>query len=143
MLRTLLAERFKMTLHRETKEGTTYALVLAKGGSKMKEDGDAANASFQQINGGSVRAHAVPMSMWARNLTRLTRRPVVDETGLNGRYDFTMTWTPDASQPMSEKDAATPVDATGATLFTALQEPTRIEAGIAQRADRDAGNRPR
>jgi uncharacterized protein (TIGR03435 family) len=122
MLQALLAERFKLALHRETKEGTTYALVVSKSGSKIKEAKSDDGSNLQQDSGGSLSAKAVTMSMWAHDLERLTGRLVADETGLKGFYDFTFTWSPMQNQPMNEKEASTPVDATGPTIFTALQE---------------------
>ena len=149
MLQTLLAERFKLALHRETREGTTYALVVAKGGPKMKAATEDEHAGLEQSSGGSLTARRVTMSAWANDLQRLTGRPVADETGLTGMYDFSLTWSPDAFQPMNEKQAAAPVDATGPTIYTALQEQLglklesrkgAIETLVIDHAEKATGN---
>jgi len=89
MLQTLLKERFKLEFHRESKELPGYALLVAKGGPKLHEsltDGD----PVMKPNRNIMTGEHVTMSWFAGTLTNPLRSPVVDMTGLTGRYDFTI-----------------------------------------------------
>jgi bla regulator protein BlaR1 len=116
MMQRLLAERFKLAVHRETRDLPMYTLVIAKGGPKLT----ASTVDATEINGGppagdgttTVKFQKVPMSMLARTLARMLQHQVSDSTGLTGEYDFTLRWTPDQ----------TVVDEPGPSVFTALQE---------------------
>src|SRR5262245_52211245 len=88
MVRPLLEERFKLKYHRETREVSGLALVVGKNGPKVKKsEGGSNNISAA---GGVITGHDVPMSRLAQVLSSLRRRPVVDATGLEGTYDFTV-----------------------------------------------------
>jgi uncharacterized protein (TIGR03435 family) len=115
MLASVLAERFKLAVHRETKELTIYALVVAKNGPKLKKVDPGEDDTTSRR--GHLTATRVSMSGLARFLAgpnvRLGR-PVVDKTGLDGVFDFNLDWSPEGSQ---EKAAdALP------SIFIALQE---------------------
>jgi uncharacterized protein (TIGR03435 family) len=115
-LRALLAERFRLAVHCETKEASVYALVVAKNGPKIKKefgegDGDIAS------NRGHVTAKAVSMNHLATFLAgpRAALGLVVNnQTGLDGLYSFTLDWTPEGINP-SGPDSPPPI-------MTALQE---------------------
>jgi uncharacterized protein (TIGR03435 family) len=114
MLQTLLADRFKLTLHRETKELPKYALVVGKSGAKFKTA-----ESETGISSNSSRTHwhvtaKVSMRRFAEFLSDEAGRPVVDQTGLSGSYELTLDWAPDDA-PANDATA-------GPSLFTALQE---------------------
>jgi len=142
MLKNLLTERFKLVLHHEQKEISGYSLTLAKGGPKFKPaihpaPDDAAASSDQAgplkldregypiLPPGTImaatRGHAriglkdATIGELAEQLSRQMRMPVWDATGLNGRYDFTISWA--AQRPGT--DASEP-DA-GPTLESAIQ----------------------
>jgi len=122
MLQSLLADRFKLALHRETRELSVYALVAAKGGAKLKKvEGSAANGSgSSSSHRGSMTAEAVPMSKLADLLAGPRfdlGHPVVDKTGLDGVFDFTLTWTPENSSEPSRDDPKAPPP-----IFIALQQ---------------------
>src|SRR5690349_8272263 len=89
MLVPVLADRFHLTLHRETRVLPVYSLVVAKGGHKLK-DGDGGEQQVSPDPGGGFRYRNYPMSALALTLSllRTTGRPVVDRTGLTGRYNF-------------------------------------------------------
>jgi uncharacterized protein (TIGR03435 family) len=105
MLRALLADRFKLTIHREQKEMSVYALTLAKGGSKLKESTVSPDATPEGpsplifvVEPPNVRlpARYATMDELASVLQRSTlERPVVDRTGLAGRYDFDLEFSID------------------------------------------------
>src|ERR1022692_2211576 len=123
-LQTLLAERFQLKVHRETKELPEYALVVAKNGSKMKEITDLPQAGISS-NCGRMTGTRTTMANFVVLLSRQLGRPVLDRTGLPGRYDFLLTYTPDigsCSQPAEGRgsEAVNPGD--GPSIFTAIQE---------------------
>jgi uncharacterized protein (TIGR03435 family) len=135
MLKALLAERFKMTFHRETKDFPVYGLVVARGGLKMKESppdpdakivGDPGEKPSTNVTGGGGRggvhiefgngslftmadnkfiARKLPMASFAELLARFEDRPVVDMTELKGRYDFDLVFTPEDYQAMLIRSA--------------------------------------
>jgi uncharacterized protein (TIGR03435 family) len=155
MMRSLLAERFKLAFHRERKEFPCYQLVVAKGGPALKPTTAAADAPVV-VGPGVVYPQKVvlparnaAMSDFVSLLQRaLMDRPVVDKTGLSGRYDFDLEWAPDETQfggaiPVAGDDAPSP------PLFTALQQQlglrllaTRgpVDAMVIERAELPAAN---
>ena len=91
MLQALLAERFKMVTHRETKEVSGYALVEAKGGHKLKEseakDGQGV-LPIERPGKMALGAQSATLDQLTMFLSMPLRTIVVDQTGLKGRYDF-------------------------------------------------------
>jgi uncharacterized protein (TIGR03435 family) len=120
MMQALLTERFKLALHREKKELAYYALVVAKGGPKMREASDGpANApppGAPPANQGQLRilSNSMPMSTVATLLSRYMRAFVVDQTGLKGPFAVKLVWTPD-DRPVADDDR-------GPSVFTAVGE---------------------
>ncbi len=105
MLRTLLADRFKLQTHRETKEFPVYGLVVAKGGLKLKEveaGGSGMNSNGNE-KGGELTAQKTTMARLAEWLSRQMDRPVVDMTGLSGSYDFGLKYSKESAR--GETDA--------------------------------------
>jgi uncharacterized protein (TIGR03435 family) len=127
MLRNLLADRFKLTFHRQTKEFSIYELQVDKGGPKLKpsaEPADAAPALISTVYPDHIAmpARNAAMSDFVSILQRaVLDRPVVDKTGLAGRYDFDLVWAPDASQFGGEV-AVAPSNASSPPFFTAVRE---------------------
>ncbi len=89
MLGPLLAERFHLTFHRETRELPVFALIEAKGGSKLQRGDDGALSISRDKDGGWSH-HNWSMTMLADWLSGLASvaRPVLDRTGLQGPYSF-------------------------------------------------------
>jgi len=105
MLQTLLADRFKLVIHREMKDSAVYALVVAEDGPKLRE---AADGRHSTNNGrGHLDIHYVDLAGFATFLTAAEDRPVVDATGLKGYFDIKLDF--------GANDG-------GASIFTALQE---------------------
>jgi uncharacterized protein (TIGR03435 family) len=157
MLQALLADRFKLTLHRETKELPVYALVVAKNGPKIQQASTdelrPANAKEPQdfrkgppngpilkgrglfMRPGQLTGTAAPLTLLAETLSNQPElgRIVLDKTGLQGNYDFTLKWALDERQNQMFRgpgdggkegpgsDNAPPPDS-GPSLFTAIQE---------------------
>jgi uncharacterized protein (TIGR03435 family) len=135
MLRSLLSDRFKLTFHREQKVFSIYQLELAGGGSKLKPstalpDDPPALISTVYPQKILLPARNATMNDFTSLLQRaVLDRPVVNKTGLPGRYDFDLTWAPDETQFGGEVPIA-PSDAPSPPLFTAVQEQLglRLEA---------------
>jgi bla regulator protein BlaR1 len=125
MLQTLLVDRFQLRSHFETEEGPIYALVLSKNGPKIGKEPDDAISRYDS-NRTHIKYTAVPVGDLAARLASLTGRPVVDQTGLTGKYDFNLTWIADEI-PSPFSTAGSPVaspatDSSGPSIYTALQE---------------------
>ncbi len=147
MLKALLADRFKLSVTHETKELSVYALVIAKGGPKFHESTYKPAEKFSDtpppspgqggpprqgimMNGrGELTVTYAGLPMFADVLSRSVSGIVIDKTGLTGKYDFTLKWTPDEVQgPMMPggsrpgADSPPPPDSSGPSIFTALRE---------------------
>jgi uncharacterized protein (TIGR03435 family) len=131
LLQALLEDRFRLTVHNETRESDVFTLVLAKtdgrlGSQLMKSDFDcdtylATPRSPAELarngircayrsNAGSFSGKAIQMTQLATVLAYFMGRPVTDKTGLAGRFDVELTWMPDSA------------DSSGPSLTTAIQE---------------------
>ena len=137
MLQKLLADRCKLTVQRETKDMPVYALVVAKNGPKLQEakPGDTYPNGFKGPDGvghpgtmrmgrGQLTGQAISTDTLVRLLSQQLGRTVIDKTGLTGKYDFTLQWTPLPGQglglpPEAEVQQS---DVEGPSIFTALQE---------------------
>jgi uncharacterized protein (TIGR03435 family) len=146
MLRTVLEERFRLVLRKETRPLPIYALRLARSDRKLgprlhpavaacpemfgRDGVDAtltrdasASPCRLRINAGSMAATGIPMSEVVRPLSQLAGRVVVDQTGLTGLYDFELSWTPDLLPRVGPApNLAQALDPNGPSLFTALGE---------------------
>jgi bla regulator protein blaR1 len=128
-VQALLKERFQLQLHREAKTSSIYSLAIAKGG--IKSSGLSATQSPRRgINAGQgvMLGEAASMTDLASKLSRLLGRQVVNNTGLEGKYDFKLEWTPD---PGPSAPGGQPVESPlGPSLYSALQEQLglRLEA---------------
>ncbi len=141
LLQPLLADRFKLTIHHETKILPIYELVVAKGGPKLKEatagdtysDGikgpdGVSRAGMMMMRPGQLTAQGIPVVSLVNQLSQQLHRTVVDKTGLTGKYDLTLQWTDDHSDSMFKVADGAPQrsepapDPSGPSIFTALQE---------------------
>jgi len=101
MVQKLLAERFGLEFHREKKELSAYVITVDKAGLKMtKIEGNRGNLpGFGGRGPGGIGVRNSTMAEFADFLqARILDRPVVDQTGLTDRYDFTLEWRPDTAQ---------------------------------------------
>jgi len=118
MLQALLIDRFKVMFHRETRELNGYTLVIGKNGPKLKPT--SGERSGARISIGTVRrteATDMSLSQFIGGLRADLNGPVVDQTGLDGRYDFQLEYIADPLQANAAN-----VNTTAPGLFTALQE---------------------
>lgn len=112
MLQALLADRFHLTLHRETRQRPIYALIVGKNGPRLAVAGSLADPARMMM--GQIVAQKMTLASLASILTFDLKRPVKDETGLTGEYAIKLEWVPG----LGESDAA-PVRP---SLFTAVQD---------------------
>jgi uncharacterized protein (TIGR03435 family) len=132
MLQKLMADRFQLKFHREKKELSAYVISVSKTGEKLtpsQADPNPLPGLF--FNGpGRFNARNATLAEVAQTLQgAVMDRPVVDQTGLTGRYDFTLTWTPDEFQfsglrgpnapPLPPPPPGTPE---APDLYTAIQQ---------------------
>lgn len=97
MLQTFLADRFKLQLYRDHKDVQGYALVVAKNGPKLKPDTSGDEHGSLLPTGrtpGEWEGKNIALSLLASSLSGLFEAPVVDKTGLAGRYNFTLRYAP-------------------------------------------------
>jgi uncharacterized protein (TIGR03435 family) len=130
MIQKLLVDRFKLTFHREPRELSVYELTVAKNGPKLSPtQADPASLPGMGFRGfGNMPVSNATMADFAAMMQgSVLDRPMIDHTGLQGRYDFVLKWTPDDSQfigmrppgmtpPGGDNPNAPP------SLFTAIQE---------------------
>jgi len=119
MLQALLADRFKLTIHRETRELPIYTLVVGKGGAKLQE-AMADEKSSSTYGPQSITGESRSIANLAQLLSVSVGHPVVDKTGLAGNYDFKLKWAPEDGQAASA--GASESDSAPASVFTAVQE---------------------
>ena len=133
-MQTLLADRFGLKLHKGTKQGPDYELVVAKGGPKIKpvgeddpgiikgKDGQPVKGGMISFMSGKFVAQQTALGALASMVSQSqdVGRPVVDKTGLAGKYNFTLNWSPALSLPGGLKMPAQSEDA--ASVFTALED---------------------
>jgi len=120
-LKSLLADRFQLVLHSETREQALYALVVNKSGPKLQESTEP-RGLIRRMGRGTIKGQAVALEMLALNLSNELGRRVIDKTGLAGKYDFELKWT-SGQDSLGDPDAP--------SIFTALQEQLglRLEPG--------------
>jgi uncharacterized protein (TIGR03435 family) len=129
MQRKLLAERFGLKVHYEQREMPVFALTVAKGGPKLTPNVSDPNGWMDQESGGGDGWHLerlknTSMTDLASRLKIRVDRPVVDQTGLKGRYDFQLKWLTD------DNHSADPDAPPG--LFTAIQEQIGLKLEAAK-----------
>ena len=142
LVRALLADRFKLTVHREIKELPVYSLVLGRKGPKLAEHlGPVVSSVNTSYESGVLSMNAVGISMasLADHLGRQQlARTVTDDTGLRGAYDFKLEWAPQQT-----------ADSAGPSIFTALQDQLGlkleehkgpVEVVVIDRAEKASGN---
>jgi uncharacterized protein (TIGR03435 family) len=157
MLQALLADRFGLVIHREIQDKPGYALVVTKNGAKLPPPIDDPSIMFSRTSSGdmTLKAPDVSMSQLAGALSSALGGVVVDQTGIEGKFNIALQWTPDpAMHPRMMKSGEPaplpPPDAVpGPSLFTAVQEKlglklesrrVPVEVIVIDRASRPTAN---
>ena len=164
MLRYLLAERFKVTVHRETRESPAYALVVGKNGPRMTaaESAPAADAvretrrpasnggldcgarreavaaSGWMINKGpgQVQGHSMNMASVANMIAAFLGHPVIDQTGLKGSYDFELAFAPEPPPSAIPSAGDSPVPSAADPIGPSLFAAVQSQLGLKLEAKR-------
>jgi uncharacterized protein (TIGR03435 family) len=121
MVQGLLEDRFALKVHRETRTLPAYDLVVGKDGSKLqpsKSNGKSIGTGSNHFNGWGLTAELI-----AEQLSEIAGRVVVDKTGLDGRYDLKLKWTP---------DDAVATEGSPPSLFTAIEEQLGLQLKAAK-----------
>jgi uncharacterized protein (TIGR03435 family) len=145
MVQKLLADRFKLTFHHDKRELSVYVISVASGGPKITKSTAAPDDPpaffFRALGDLTVRnQNMTEFATWMQS--GVMDKPVVDQTGLSGKYDFQLKWTPDESQfaqfrgtgaivppPPTDDPKAPP------SLYTAMQEQLGLKMGPAKIPD--------
>lgn len=129
MVQALLIDRFHLKAHHETRVQAVYELGVEPGGAKLHESkfGSAADISVQRKGGELVGREAV-VSQLVSELSQVLGRTVVDKTGLTGRYDFQLRWTPDELQEGGVQNGAE----VWPSLFTAVKQQLGLKLSAAR-----------
>ena len=152
VLRAVLEDRFKLKIHRETREVSVYALAVAKGGPKLQQfkEGSCITLDFAtppppflpgqespRLCGASllrgnaqsrmIDLYGIGLDQFSKYLGSLLGRPGIDKTGITGLFDFHLEFAPDESTPTLRASPpgtppAAPSDPAGPSIFTAIQE---------------------
>jgi uncharacterized protein (TIGR03435 family) len=117
MLQTLLAERFKLNFHRQSKELKAFVLTIAKGGAKLIPAAAPDGKPFHQNTANGTIAKSITIQEFADFISGPLQMPVVDQTGLPGRYDIAIDFTPYLPDPTHNMDG-TKMDSTGILMAT-------------------------
>jgi uncharacterized protein (TIGR03435 family) len=126
MLKSLLADRFKLVAHSEAQTVDAYDLVADESGAKLQPVGE--QPRMMHLGPGELTSSGAPVELLAAQLSARLGLPVVDKTGLKGNYAFNLHWTPDKKQDEALEQSGEPVapeppaDSNGPSLLTALQE---------------------
>jgi uncharacterized protein (TIGR03435 family) len=134
MMQTLLAERFRLEIHHAEKEFSVFALEVDKNGAKLKKsaeepggpEGAAFGFSMSGAGVGKLEAKHCDMAALANTLPRLVGRPVVDRSGLNGRYDFDLEFSREdlgrSGLPDGPVSAGQPPTEFAISVFTSIRQ---------------------
>jgi uncharacterized protein (TIGR03435 family) len=127
LLQSMLADRFKLKAHLVSKESLAYELVVAKTGLKnLKQASPDENEGVDWVDAGYGQYHHVPLDALVRLLKMQENCPIIDKTGLTGRYDFELRWerNPESLPPpgTSSVPSAPTNNVNRPSIFTALQE---------------------
>lgn len=152
MLQALIADRFHLMAHQESRQMPIYTLEVNKKGPNLAEHAGP-DQEFRPGPGGSLRVKkggTVALAAW---LSRQLGREVLDKTNLKGEYDYSLEWTPAPGEggpesigqaPSTLLGLDTPTSPTnGPSIFTALREQLGLRLGRAKRSRSDPGDRQR
>jgi len=130
MVQKLLAERFSLATHRETKELSAYTLNVARTGPKLSVNESGGNLpGFGGRGPGSIGVFNSSMAQFAGFLQGyIVDRPVVDKTGLTAKYDFTLTWRPEQLDARPANAPPPPAELESRPdIFSAMQEQLGLQ----------------
>jgi bla regulator protein blaR1 len=123
LLQSLLADRFELRVHHVTREGIAWELTVAKGGPKnMKREPDDIEGRPILEDMNHVRFEAAPIAMLVEVIGILKNAPVLDKTGITGKYDFKVEFSRDSDTEMPPGEALPPTNDSEPTIVAALKD---------------------
>lgn len=122
MLQAMLADRFALKAHRESRDMPIYELIVAKEGPKVKRTAPDDQGGNARYDSGKITAHQLSIQALAANLSFTVGRPVVNKSGLEGGYDFTVDYAPDGADASDTRPS----------IFTALEEQLGLKLEAAR-----------
>jgi uncharacterized protein (TIGR03435 family) len=125
MLQTLLTDRFNLSFHRQSRELKAFALTVAKGGAKVHPAAAPDAAPFRQNSANGTVVRSMTIREFGDFISGPLRMPVVDQTGLTGKYDFAIDFTPYLPDPAKNMDGTRPD--TTSILMAALQDEVGLK----------------
>jgi uncharacterized protein (TIGR03435 family) len=136
MLKSLLASRFNLELHHETKIMPVYSLVVAKSGLKMKRSADQSEPEKggpKELRAGRIAGEGIPMYVLTNLLSNALGRAVINNTGLTGKYDVDLQYVPDSVQaPSAAEDGQAVAGALEIAIFTAVEKQLGLKLDSAK-----------
>jgi uncharacterized protein (TIGR03435 family) len=129
MMQDLLADRFQLKFHRETRELPIYNLVVAKAGLKIEATPEGKGNGYS-MGGGKLSGTGIALDSLAFSLSNEVGRMIVNKTGLTGGYNIDLKWQPDAMAAGSSNSSS--ADPPLPDLFTALQEQLGLKLEAAK-----------
>jgi uncharacterized protein (TIGR03435 family) len=144
VVQSLLSDRFKLAFHHEQKELSAYLVTVSPGGPKLTKSTASPNdpPAFFFRGLGDLTVRNMDMKEFAQGMQgSVTDKPVIDQTGLTEKYDFTLKWTPDDSQFATFRSAGAPPPPptedpnAPPSLYTAIQEQIGLKIGPGKAPD--------
>lgn len=139
MEKALLASRFHLQLHKEAKETSVYSLVIARGGLRMKLSADQTEPERggpTESGAGRIVGDGVPMYVIVNLLSNMLGRTVVNNTGLNGKFDINLQPSPDSLPVQPEPpDSPMPADSLNLALIEAVEKQLGLKIVTIKVAD--------
>ena len=138
MLQTLLADRFQLQVHPETRRESVYALVAAKGGTRLQPPQSTDAQPFVSYLPHGLRGQNATIDQLAQRLAVLLKRPVANRTGIDGHFDFLIDYpSDDAGTDLTVLLPAAMQEQVGLKLET---HPGSVEVLVIDRAEKPAAN---
>jgi uncharacterized protein (TIGR03435 family) len=123
LVQSMLADRFKLKVHHVTRNAAGWELVVAQNGPKaMKHEPDSSASKSSWSDLDHVEYDAVPIAWLIQFLEGFENAPVLDKTGLKGKYDFKLEFARDSDVPLSPGNSLPATNDSEPSMFTALQE---------------------
>jgi uncharacterized protein (TIGR03435 family) len=147
MLRALLTDRFHLSFHREQREMKALVLTVASGGAKLSKAKAPDAQPFRENSANGTIAKSMPIQEFADFIAGPLQMPVVDATGLTGKYDFAIDFTPYLPEAGRNMDGTRPD--TTAILKAAMHDElgldmqarkTQVEVFVIDRAEKPSAN---
>jgi len=121
LMQKLLEERFQLKMHPELRDGSVYALVVGRDGTRIPDSASGVGQG-KSVGNGFLKSRGMTMASLAQSLASVLGRNVLDETGLTGQYEVKLEWAPDVGPISEEQRADLSAAVERRSIFSAVQE---------------------